>query len=1044
MGRILKRSFKVIGVLLLLLIVAIIAIPYLFKDQIVERIKADINRTVDAKVEFADVNLSFIRSFPRFSFQLEDFKISGVDEFEGLTLAAADQASFALNLSFLFNQDQPIDIYSVQLDKPIINVKVLPDGKANYDIAKTTTDTTTGTETYDFTVKLQQYSINDAQVTFDDRFGNIYLELKDFNHSGKGDFTQEVFDFSTQTSSSSVTARYDGITYLNKAETTIDADFKANIKDMHFDLKENDIRLNAMRLLAQGFIELGWDDTTVDLKFNAPQNQFKNLLSLIPSAYSKDFADVKTTGEFQFDGMVKGKYNGSKNQYPAFNFNLDVDKGSFQYPDLPLGISNISTKATINSPSSDFDQVKVDVPQFRMKLGNNPFEAVLKLRTPISDPAVDAKIQGVINLEELSQAMPLEGVQALQGVINANMEAHTRMSAIDAQDYENVDMKGTMSIQAMNYEAEGIPPVRIKEMAMAFTPRNVKLDRFDAQMGKSDIQAKGYIDNILAYFSPEKTMSGELEVRSNYFDANEWMPEAEESPAATSSAVAEGSVEIFDRFDFKFDARVKKIMYDIYELEGCQVAGHVTPSKLAISSFRMDIGNSDISGNGLLTNWFDYVFENEMLGGKIKLSSNFLDLNQFMTTETVDGAPQAKNTADEELVPFVVPDRMAIDINADIDRLRYTNIDLRQLRGNMAVKDQSVQLQNCKANGLGGRMNVNGGYNSQNPDKPKFDLEYKLEKLNFRQAFDKLNTFAALAPIGKFIDGNFNTSLKMSGELGKDLMPDLNTLSADGFLHTLDGVIRNFKPIEQLANKLDISELKSGMKIKDSKNWFEVKDGRVEVQEFDYKLKDIGMKIKGSHGFNQNMDYRILSRIPRKMLTSNAVGAAADKGLNFLSKEASKLGLNIAQGEFINVQINLTGSLTDPKVNIRPLGADGEAVDNPVNNAVDQVKEEINKEKEKAVAEVKKEVEETKTVVVDEAKKGAKDAVDSLLTNPNSLKDKPADILGNIKDKLGNKEKKEGEETKKEEEEKPLDEVKNKANNLLKKFGKKKKKDENG
>ena len=168
-------------------------------------------------------------------------------------------------------------------------------------------------------------------------------------------------------------------------------------------------------------------------------------------------------------------------------------------------------------------------------------------------------MKGIIQLEELAKAFPMEGVEALNGLISSNLKVKTKMSDIDKQDYENIDMSGDLRIEDMNYSAKDQPVVKIKDLDMAFNSKNVNLKNFDAQLGESDIKAKGTVDNILAYFSPEKTMKGDLLIRSNYFNANEWLPEEEASTStAGSSDAALPETEIFDRFDFTIDGKVWK------------------------------------------------------------------------------------------------------------------------------------------------------------------------------------------------------------------------------------------------------------------------------------------------------------------------------------------------------------------------------------------------------------------------------------------------------------------------------------------------------
>ena len=77
--------------------------------------------------------------------------------------------------------------------------------------------------------------------------------------------------------------------------------------------------------------------------------------------------------------------------------------------------------------------------------------------------------------------------------------------------------------------------------------------------------------------------------------------------------------------------------------------------------------------------------------------------------------------------------------------------------------------------------------------------------------------------------------------------------------------------------------------LKNTKNWFEFNNGVVKIKDFDYKTNGIDMVIGGTHGIDSDMAYHIKAKVPRKMLQQNAVGQAADKGLNFLQGSSFKI-----------------------------------------------------------------------------------------------------------------------------------------------------------
>ncbi len=1031
-----KRIFLTVFVLIVLFIGALIAIPYFFKDQIIATIKEEINHNVNAKVDFTDVDISLIRSFPDFSLRLEGLEVMGIEDFEGLKLAGMETLDFTLDVMSVINSDErPVEIKSVKLIKPEINVLVLKDGRANYDIAKTTAEDTTTTQTTGLQVLLNEYSIEAGNITYDDRTMDVFLDIENLNHSGEGDFTLEVFDLTTKTDIEAITLDYEGIGYLKKAKVNLDAGFNIDMPNSKYTLKENNLMVNALELNADGYVAMPSEAIELDLIFNAPQNNFKNLLSLIPNAYIAGYEDVKADGNFQLGGFVKGKM--TETAYPAFKIALDVGNANVQYPDLPLGISDINTKVLVDSKTSNLDDMSVDVSQFKMKIGNNPIDANMKLRTPMSDPDIDATVNGKLDLAELAKAFPMEGIEDLNGIITSDIAMRTKYSTIEKEDYENVKMSGNLGIQNMNYVATDMPPVKINDLQMDFTPQAVNVTNFNSNLGKSDIQANGSIDNILAYFSPEKTMTGAFSMRSKYFNADEWMVEsAAQTPQSPKGEVSppEGSnegggspsrgsggsedEELFNRFDFSVDAKIDELDYDVYDIKNIVAKGSFKPDELAVQQFAMDIGNSDLEGSGVLTNVWNYVFKNETLGGDLKLNSDYFDLNQFMTEEEVTTETA---TSPEATEPILVPENINVRVDADMKEVRYDNIDLKNIKGTLLVANQAVRFQDVKAKALGGEFKIEGGYATSNPEKPIFDFGYELAGLNFQKAFQAFNTFQAIAPIGKFLEGTFNSTFSMSSELGKDLMPDLSTIAMNGFMHTLNAKLANFPPLQKVGDKLNIKEFKNPIKLTDTKNWFEVQDGGVELKPFDYETQGIQMQIGGNHKLTGDMNYAIIAKIPRKLLGKNPVGDAAESGLAFLNKEASKLGLNIDAGEFVNVQINLTGSMTDPKVKIKLLGSEGEASleEAVVSNIKEEAKEKLGDLKEEAITkatlEAEKKVEDVLGKSVDSAKteleeKAEKVVDDAAKKVEEEAKKKLGDAVG---DKLGDEGKKKVDEAKK-------------------------------
>ncbi len=143
--KIIKKVFLIIGIIFILLLAALFVLPIIFKDRIVEEIKVQINENVNADIDFGDFDLSFYKNFPHLTFFIEDLSVVNREPFTGDTLAYLENFSLALNIKSLISSAMAggkIEIRAISLDKPYINVKVLKDGTANYDITMPSEDTT--------------------------------------------------------------------------------------------------------------------------------------------------------------------------------------------------------------------------------------------------------------------------------------------------------------------------------------------------------------------------------------------------------------------------------------------------------------------------------------------------------------------------------------------------------------------------------------------------------------------------------------------------------------------------------------------------------------------------------------------------------------------------------------------------------------------------------------------------------------------------------------------------------------------------------------
>jgi F0F1-type ATP synthase membrane subunit b/b' len=1004
-----------LGALFVLLLV-VIALPFFFKDKIISLVKEEINKNVvNAKVDFGDIDFTLIKSFPDFRLGINNILVDGKGTFENIKLADIKSLDLDLDILSIIKGEKLVKINGIKLVNPKLNILVLENGEANYNI---TLPDSVQKEPSSFALKLKGYKIIDGDISYEDRQLGAKVVMNKLNHSGKGNFTDEVFDLATQTDIESLTTKYGGINYLNKVKTNMDLVLNVDMVKQYFTILKHEMKLNDLNLVSKGGLGMLPNGYSMDIQVNTPNNNFKQLMSLIPGIYTKDYSDIKADGNFTFDLALKGKYLDKPVYYPAINANLDIKNGSLQYPSLPAALSSVNGKGKVSFPGgSNLDALIIDIPGMNFNLGKDPISINLLVKNPISDPYIKGGFKGKVDLGMVQNSVKIEDMKRLSGLINGNLDIETRMSYVKASQYDKVKFDGMATGQNIDIKYAQYPDIKINSVNTSFSPQMIQIPQINAKLGKSDVQGNGNIKNPLAYFLPNVTLDGDFKLSSNFFDANEWL-KAMETPTTAShqsdltakNGQVQASTRPFDKFSFGLDAQVGQINYDTYQLKNNIAKGKMTPALFKVEQLTTHIGQNDFNFSGQLENIFDYVFDNKMLEGKVKMTSKRLNLNEFM-----DPAPAAKGsstnppvTKEESFAPIKVPENINVMVDANIDQLTYSNMDLKNCKGVVAVTDQKMKMQDVAAQLFGGAVHFDGLYDTKGTEKPSFNMNLGMDKMPFGNVFNTFNTIKMIAPLGAYLEGIFNTKIELSGKMGEGLMPDLNTLNFSGFVHTLNGNIKNLKALEEIGNKLNISEVKS-LSINDTKNWIELKNGVFNLKEFDYKLKDINFKIGGSHSLTQDMAYTIKTKIPRKLLDKNAVGAAANQGLNFLSKEASKYGVNINNGEFINVLISICGNIKNPKINIKPTGSDGSStiqseVATTLKETTQKVKDSIQNRANEEIGKAKAKAEEELNKAKERAQQEMQRAKDSLAAIAKKETQRIADSIKNkVKDQVGTK-----------------------------------------
>lgn len=749
-----KKALLIFLAIVAIVFGALAVIPYFFKDEILAAVKKEINKNINAKFEVADVGVSVFSHFPNITLSLRDVSISNYAPFEGDTLAKFDGFALTVSLSELISSKK-IVLTDLELQKPILNVKVDVNGNANYDIAKSdgTIDendsTDTDTSASDISFALQHYGIYNATVRYTDVQGGINAEVYNLLHEGSADFTLSQFDVDSRTEIEALTIAMDGITFLNKGKITLNAVLGIDLDKMIFAFKQNELKLNDLALAFDGQISMPTDDIGFDLTYSTKNTEFKSLMSLIPGVYLEGFESLKTDGTFDLNGSLGGAY--SETSMPSVLANVKIKNGRVQYPDLPSAIEKISADISFQSKGAvDFDDAVLNVKDFHMELANNPINATMVLKTPISDPNIIAEMYAKIDFAALKKALPLEGMN-LAGMLDLNMNLNTAMSTIEKEEFEKVKADGELKIMNFSLSGDSVPyPISMDLLNAKLSPQFLGFTVSAFKTTGVVANADGYFSNLLSFAMHDGILKGEFNAIADEINVDPYLEEETTGTgeAVTSTAPVEtNAAMIGDPLDFlripknislDYTAVVKKLLFDGTEFK-------------------------DISANGYLQNGVVYLSEaaTSLFGAKVMASGEFNTVEvqpSFAMNVAVDNLAITETVAAFESISKLFPIAKSVTGEVNTDFKVSGSIDnemspvMASLNGAGKMLTKGVTINNFK--GL-----------NEAAEKLKFNALKKVNLDNSKISFEIVNGSLFIKPFSTKIGA---MDAKFVGRTGLD------------------------------------------------------------------------------------------------------------------------------------------------------------------------------------------------------------------------------------------------------------------------------------
>ncbi|XMO87652.1 AsmA-like C-terminal region-containing protein [Algibacter sp. AS12] len=717
-----KKALKIVGITLLILIVLLIALPFAFQGKIKDIVKQTINNNLNAKVEFSDVSLSLIKSFPQAQVSVSDLVITNFEPFKDETFATVKDISFTMSIKEVFKtaSEEPITVNSIYVDQALMTLKTDKLGNNNYDITKedTTTTTTTNASSSNFTFSIEDYQIKNSALTYIDDISKTLIHVSELNHEGHGTFSAETSELDTY-SEANVSFTLDSTNYLSSNPVKLDALIGLDLVNSKYTFKENRAYINDLLLEFQGYVQLVEAGQDIDISFENPGSDFKNFLAVIPKAYSKDIANVKTSGDFKVKGIIKGL--SSDTTIPNLDISITSNNASFKYPDLPKSVTNIVINTEIKNTTGNVDDTYIDIKTLNFKIDEDVFKSSATLKNITKNMLVNANLDGTLNLANITKAYPVELENSLTGILKAKLNTAFDMDAVATNAYARIKNNGSASISNFVFSSEDIVnPFHISDANLTFNPGTVSLNNFSAKTGESDIQAKGTINNLLGFLLSDNTLKGNFTVNSNTFKVSDFMTESETAPSTNKTTSNAESLKIPAFLECTINADAKTVVYDNLNLKNVTGTLYIKDQQAKLENLKSSIFDGALAVSGDISTKEDTPTFNLNLGANgFDIAQSFKDLELLKNLAPIAKILQGKlNTSinlsgklDKEFAPDLstvsgdaLAELLATRIGANQSELMnklegslnfidFSKLDLKDLKTKLSFANGKVSVK---------------------------------------------------------------------------------------------------------------------------------------------------------------------------------------------------------------------------------------------------------------------------------------------------------------------------------------------------------------
>jgi len=663
--------------------------------------------------------------------------------------------------------------------------------------------------------------------------------------------------------------------------------FRYNMINKKLSIKESTVNITDIGLLVGGEVVLD-SSMLVDVTLASDGEwQLKRVLSMIPKNYASFLKKMQVDGKVHLKVAAKGEVSDSA--IPVVDANVRVREG--RYADttmLPYNLFGVSGKvaAHLDMNKGGVSSAKVD----NLRVKANESQILLSGRADdlMGNMRVAGDLTADVPLDNIAPLLPED--MELQAEGNATLDAKVKFSMKDlaTKNFEKMLVAANLKLRETNIDFEGVEasfPEMNVVVAMPAQQQDGKL---------ADVRISGGGDgNLMMEVGPARLesecrkfdiMLAVNDVIKNAIEADfsfamgESEAALDETTLSTGGLQLKGSIKQDNTKDGLLSQFTPRLGFTTHNTTfftpGLPEALKLTDldvkcneKECEILSAQLMMGHTDLDIFGKIENIEEWLDDEELLTGYLNLTSDYADVDQLMNLFSGVGSDadeleemRKEDTVPADATPFIVPRNVDFTVNTHIKRSVAFGNDLRDLSGELTVKDGVAVLDQmgfvCKA----ARMQLTAIYKSPRPNNLFTSIDFHLLDIQIDELLDMIPCIDTLVPMLKAFNGNADFHLAGETFLDARYQPKMSSLLGSAAISGKDLVVFDDKSLSRTAKLLGLKSWKDNdNKIRIDSMDVEMTCFRKEIEVYPFLLNMGSYKfcLSGTHNLDNLCNYHI-------------------------------------------------------------------------------------------------------------------------------------------------------------------------------------------